>query len=125
MIKIINLFKLIKNKNFDDYALLFMAVFALIQGVYIYILKSSNEGLELALKNAEIEKAQMEAFIKNQQIAINELETAINKKEALSYEIQNKKKEIISKGGENAINKAVSDSASYIFNRLQSAKNRE
>ena len=125
MIKIISFFKSIKNKNFDDYALLFMAVFALIQGVYIYLLKSSNEGLELALKNAEIEKAQMAGFIKNQQIAINELEIAVNEKDALSCEIQNKKKEIVSKGGENAVNKAVSDSASYIFNRLQSAKGRE
>lgn len=95
MIKIISFFKSIKNKNFDDYALLFMAVFALIQGVYIYLLKSSNEGLELAIKNAEMEKAQMAGFIKNQQIAINELEIAVNEKEALSCEIQNKKKEII------------------------------
>ena len=92
MIKIISFFK---NLSVENIALFGAIAFILLQAIFIYILKSDLENKEAKIAELEFDKMQMSDFIKNQQIAISELEANFNEKEALSCEITAQKQKII------------------------------
>ena len=117
MIKIITFLKKI---NAEYIALALSAIAFLILGIYIYILKSSNENLEAKIKEIEKDREQMSGFIHNQQIAINELEANLSEKEALACEITAQKSKIIAKGAKNEVdNTTINSAVSFITSRLR------
>lgn len=121
----LNLIKLFFAKYADYFGFFLTGFLILGGGVFLYYQMSVNERLQDELKNKELEITQLSDFIKSQQLAFNELEANLSEKENLSCEIEAKKTQIIKKeGGENASNKAINDSVSFIYSRLREQEER-